>query len=169
MQKFIILCSAAFLAALSAGIFALNGFVRREKRADLPADLAAGIAGKSGLIAVEEPRPLSAVVPPLIVRGRARGNWFFEGSFPIMLADRDGRIIAESHASAVLDPDNPESTWMTAEFVPFEGKIEFQSPVFPDADKEHFSRRGTLILRKDNPSGLPEHDDALEIPVYYDL
>jgi len=24
---------------------------------------------------------------------------------------------------------------------------------------------GTLILEKDNPSGLPEHDDSLEIPV----
>ncbi len=23
----------------------------------------------------------------------------------------------------------------------------------------------TLILLKDNPSGLPEHDDALEIPI----
>jgi len=31
-----------------------------------------------------------------------------------------------------------------------------------------FSRRGALILQKDNPSGLPEHDDALEISIRFE-
>lgn len=49
--------------------------------------------------------------------------------------------------------------WMTAEFVPYEAKLLFA--VDPDA----YSDRGTLILKKSNASGLPEHDDAIEIPV----
>ena len=50
---------------------------------------------------------------------------------------------------------------MTSEFVPFEAKLTFT------VDKNAYSNRGTLILRKDNPSGLSEHDNALEIPVVF--
>ena len=74
-----------------------------------------------------------------------------------MLVDWDGRIIAESFAQA-------QGEWMTEEYVPFEGKLVFNVP--PDAGPQ--SLLGTLILRKDNPSGLPEHDDAFEIPVRFD-
>lgn len=98
---------------------------------------------------------------PLTVKGKARGIWFFEATFPIVLTDWDGRIIAESHATA-------KNEWMTEDFVPFEGTLEFESQVFPGADEKNFSRRGYLILRKDNPSGLPEHDDALEIPIFFE-
>ena len=35
------------------------------------------------------------------------------------------------------------------------------------ADKNAYSNRGALILKKDNPSGLPEHDDALEVPILF--
>ena len=41
--------------------------------------------------------------------------------------------------------------------------VEFETPDIIDG----FSRRGFLMLKKDNPSGLPEHDDALEIPIYF--
>ena len=97
---------------------------------------------------------------PLIITGKARGPWYFEATFPVILVDWDGKIIAEHYAQA-------QGEWMTADFVPFEAKLEFESPVFPDADTTHFSRRGLLILRKDNPSGLPEHNDALEFGVFF--
>ncbi|MBN2884619.1 hypothetical protein JXE04_01715 [Patescibacteria group bacterium] len=32
-------------------------------------------------------------------------------------------------------------------------------------DQNIYSHRGTLILQKDNSSGLPSNDNALEIPV----
>jgi len=48
---------------------------------------------------------------------------------------------------------------MTEDYVEFEGKIEFQKPGVYD--------RGALILQKDNPSGLSEYDDALEISIEY--
>jgi len=43
--------------------------------------------------------------------------------------------------------------------VPLEATLTFT------ADPNVYSNRGALILQKDNPSGLPEYDDALEIPV----
>ena len=51
------------------------------------------------------------------------------------------------------------------EYVPFEGIIEFETP---EAISD-IANRGALIVRKDNPSGLPEHDDALEIPILYEM
>jgi len=107
---------------------------------------------KNNLIRLETPLPNQTVSSPLTIRGQARGSWFFEASFPVFLIDWDGRIIAQGIASA-------ESDWMTSEFVPFEATLTFT------ADKETYSHRGALILKKDNPSGLPKNDDALEIPI----
>ncbi len=110
---------------------------------------------KSDLIRLESPQAGDEIGSPLTVRGEARGNWFFEASFPIVLTDWDGKIIAESHAQA-------KSEWMTEDFVPFEGTLVFEAP-----DKTAVSNRGALILKKDNPSGLPRNDDALEIPIMF--
>ena len=90
---------------------------------------------------------------PLIIKGGARGTWFFEGDFPIVLTNWDGLIIAEGYATA-------QSDWMTEDFVPYEAVLEFIRP--------EFGERGSLILQKDNPSGLPANDDALEIPIYFE-
>ncbi|HBB43848.1 MAG: hypothetical protein UW27_C0017G0047 [Parcubacteria group bacterium GW2011_GWA1_44_13] len=107
---------------------------------------------KVDLIRISNPRPNQVIKSPLTITGEARGTWFFEASFPVVLANWDGLIIAQGIAQA-------KSEWMTTNFVPFEATLTF--PV----DKNVYSNRGALILRKDNPSGLPEHDDALEIPV----
>jgi hypothetical protein len=54
---------------------------------------------------------------------------------------------------------------MTEEFAPFTASLEFTNP-YPAGDPD-FMKRGFLILHKDNPSGLPENDNALEIPIYF--
>ncbi len=105
---------------------------------------------KSDLIRVNSPRPNQLIESPLTVEGEAKGFWFFEGSFPVKLLDADGNTLAQSVAQA-------KSEWMTEEFVPFEAKIEFST------QKEE----GTLVLEKDNPSGLPENADELRIPVKF--
>lgn len=107
---------------------------------------------KTNLIKLETPRPNEKISSPLTVKGQARGSWFFEASFPVFLVDWDGRIIAQGIAST-------KSDWMTTEFVPFEATLSFT------ADKNVYSNKGSLILKKDNPSGLSQNDDALEIPV----
>ena len=111
-------------------------------------------AQKANLIRLTSPRPNSTVSSPLTITGEARGYWYFEASFPVVLVDWDGRIIAEGIES---EKDN----WMTEDFVPFEATLEFT------VDPQVYSNRGSLILQKDNPSGLPEHDDALEVPILF--
>jgi len=108
---------------------------------------------KLNLIRLNYPRPNQGISSPLVVKGEARGMWYFEADFPVFLVNWDGLIIAQGIAQAQGD-------WMTEEFVPFEVTLEF------DASEEVYNR-GALILKKDNPSGLPEHDDALEIPIFF--
>jgi len=120
------------------------------------ADIKVDIAEKVGLIRVTTPLPEQVIASPLVIEGEARGVWFFEASFPLVLTDWDGRIIAQGYATALSD-------WMTEEYVPFRGVLEFEKPEFIG----EFSNRGALILKKDNPSGLPEYDDALEMTVYF--
>ena len=103
-------------------------------------------------IKVSKPQQNQEVQSPLIVEGEARGTWFFEASFPVKLLDANGNVIATHFAQAQGD-------WMTEDFVPFKAQIEFEKPA---------TDTGVLILEKDNPSGLPENDAKIEIPVRFD-
>ena len=107
---------------------------------------------KQEIIRIESPRPNQKITSPLSIQGEARGPWFFEGSFPLQLVDRDDTVLVEHFATA-------DAEWMTEEFVPFTAEIEFETPEFGD--------KGKLFLLKDNPSGLPEHDDVLEVPIRF--
>ncbi len=104
-------------------------------------------------IRLETPQHGETVSSPLIVRGEARGTWFFEASFPVVLTNWDGEIIAEGLASTTEE-------WMTEDFVPFEAELEFETP--------ELYKRGHLILQKDNPSDMRELDDAYEIIVLFE-
>jgi hypothetical protein len=108
---------------------------------------------KSDLIYMEFPLPGSRVASPLSIRGHAKGKWFFEGDFPVVLADANGKVIAKWYATA-------KKSRMTEAFVPFESVIKFKPP--------RSGSKGTLFLKKDNPTGRPEFDDALEIPVIFE-
>lgn len=104
---------------------------------------------KDNLIRVASPRPNAVVTAPLEVLGSARGTWFFEASFPIVVENADGGVIGQGIATALGE-------WMTEEFVPFSAKISYTLAT---------TQQAVLVLKKDNPSGLPEHDDELRIPV----
>jgi len=102
------------------------------------------------MIVVKTPHAGGVVGKEFIVTGEARGNWFFEASFPIEVVSMDGQILAGSIATA-------EGDWMTEGFVSFKSEIiDLPSAYIGPA---------TLILRKDNPSGLPENDAAILIPI----
>lgn len=110
---------------------------------------------KNDLIRLTSPLPGAILTSPVTITGEARGNWFFEASFPVFITDWDGKIIAQGTATA-------QSDWMTTDFVPFTATLTFTT-----ADiSGQYSDKGTLILKKDNPSGLSENDDALEIPIH---
>lgn len=108
---------------------------------------------KSNLIQVDSSFINVPVSPPFTIYGKARGNWYFEASFPIEIVDEKGKVIFQGYAQATDD-------WMTTEFVPFEAQVSFKVP--------EGVKSGKIILRKDNPSGLPENDDSIEIPVIFE-
>ena len=101
---------------------------------------------------LQTPLQNKVITSPLTLEGEALGSWYFEGDFPIILTDWDGKIIAEHYATA-LEP------WITEKFVPFKASLEFEIPEFGDI--------GSLILQKDNPKGEPKFDDAYEIPIRF--
>jgi len=55
-------------------------------------------------------------------------------------------------------PAQAQGDWMTENFVPFAATLDFTTPT---------TATGSLILEKDNPSGLPENDKQLTIPVKF--
>lgn len=97
------------------------------------------------------PLPNSIIKSPLTIRGEARGNWYFEASFPAKLYDANGKEL-------LAIPVMAGGEWMTTEFVPFEAVLTFNLPT---------TDTGTLVLEKDNPSGLPEHADSVTVPVRF--
>jgi len=103
------------------------------------------------LIQIDNPRPNQIIESPLFIKGKARGNWYFEADFPVKLFDDNGFLLGITPAQAL-------EGWMTEDFVPFNATLLFAVPSTP---------KGRLILEKDNPSGLPEHADELIIPVYF--
>lgn len=157
-MKNLLISSGAVIAIILIGYFAITRIPAPSAPEPAPQPQNQVLESlKGGVIYLESPRVEGKINSPLTVRGQARGPWFFEASFPLILTDWDGKIIAQSYAQA-------EGEWMTTDYVPFEGRITFENPSW-DAE---FSKRGTLILQKDNPSGLPEHDDAVEITVYFE-
>ncbi|MDP3901676.1 MAG: PQQ-dependent sugar dehydrogenase [bacterium] len=113
---------------------------------------------KMDLIRLDSPRPNQIVQSPLKIAGQARGYWYFEASFPIYVVDANGGQLGIGVAQAQPDSVTGEVNWMTEEFVPFMADITFTEPT---------TATGVLILRKDNPSGLPEYDDELAVPVLF--
>ncbi len=120
----------------------------------VPDDIATHIASKADKIVLTTPAPYERISSPVTITGKARGPWCFEASFPVTVVNWDGLIIGEGIATA-------DGDWMTTEFVPFTATVTFT------ADPDAYSDRGAIILQRDNPSGLPENDDALEVPVIF--
>lgn len=89
------------------------------------------------------------VTSPLTITGQARGSWYFEATFPVQLLDSKGKVLASVPAQAQDD-------WMTTNFVPFTVTLSFTNKT---------PQPGKLVFKKDNPSGLPQNEAQIEIPV----
>jgi hypothetical protein len=103
------------------------------------------------LIVIRTPKPNALLESPLRLEGKARGYWFFEANLPVTLLDESGQVISQGYVTA-------KTEWMTTEFVPFEGTLTFEPPT---------TKTGTLVFQKANASDLPQHDDALHVPVRF--
>ncbi|MFH0820153.1 MAG: Gmad2 immunoglobulin-like domain-containing protein [Candidatus Peregrinibacteria bacterium] len=131
----------SIIGAIVFGLLTLTGCNQQSREWTNP---------KTDKIQVETPQAYQQVTSPLVVTGQARGPWYFEASFPVRLLNDQGNELAVTPAQAQGD-------WMTEDFVPFTATLEFATT----------AKTGTLVFQKDNPSGLPEHDDELRMPVRF--
>lgn len=143
-------------ACLITIISVLRLFVYKKYTPVFPKELISSyqekIDAKKDLIKVTNIKAGDVITNPFVIEGEARGNWYFEASFPIELKDADENVL-------LLEPVQAKEEWMTTDFVTFSQEFYFE--------KEPTTSTGFLILKKDNPSGLPEHDDKIEIPVRF--
>jgi len=157
MKKTIILL--ILVLAVIAGLFALVSKYQakladrkaEEPGISQPAEQNIAPISKDDLIILNNPLPNQNVTSPLLIEGRARGSWYFEASFPINLYDENNNLIGQAVARAQGD-------WMTGNYVPFKAEINFNQAT---------SSQGTIVLKKDNPSGLPEYDNELIVPIKF--
>ncbi len=103
------------------------------------------------LVRVDVPLRGDTVTSPITITGEARGPWFFEATFPIIVVDSNDLIIGEGFAEATGD-------WMTEEYVPFKAEIKFEDGA---------AGEGAIVLMKSNASGMPEHDDEFDLPITF--
>jgi hypothetical protein len=137
---------------LVLGLFARPACARAIPEPTLPKN-EEGATASTTLLLPTLTTPLSDVQikSPLKVSGSAVGNWYFEASFPVILKDANGNILAVSPAQAQGD-------WMTTSAVPFVATLTWGTTT---------ATSGVLILKRDNPSGLPENDNEVSFPVLF--
>jgi hypothetical protein len=109
------------------------------------------VMGNTDLIRVDAPQCGALVGKSLHVTGAARGGWYFEATFPVRLLDERGETLAAGVAQA-------QGEWMTEAYVPFSAELKLTAAE---------GGNGTLVLERNNASGLPEHADELRVPVRF--
>jgi len=100
-------------------------------------------------VMVNSPKPGTTVNRDFRITGEAPGNWYFEASFPYKIIAPNGDVLAQSFCQA-------QSDWMTTKQVPYVCNVQ----VAVD-----YAGKATVVLMKDNPSGLPEHEDAIDFQI----
>lgn len=103
-------------------------------------------------ISVSSPRPNQSVDSVIAIQGEAKGFWFFEGQMSAEMQNAKGLKIGEGVVTA-------DSDWMTEEFVPFSGILNYSGGISGEM--------GKLIIKSANPSGLEENSKELVIPVVF--
>lgn len=107
------------------------------------------------MVKIISPLADQKISSPVMVKGMAFGGWFFEGSFPIQITDAAGTVLGE--APAVTTEDWAKAA-LAGEKIGFTAKITF---------KKTTAKQGYIVLKQDNPSGLPENDHEVKIPVNF--
>ncbi len=121
----------------------------KPKPSTVPAPEASSTEPLSTRVSVVSPRPNATVGQSFTVTGSAPGNWYFEAVFPIQVRDPDDNLIATGQGRA-------QSDWMVTSQVAFKSTITLS---------KKYSGPASLILLRDNPSGLPENADLVTIPI----
>ncbi len=134
---------------LAVGVF----FAAREGSHDSvvlpPQSVALYENASSSDIVLELPFPGAVVGKTFSLVGKARGGWYFEASFPARVVAEGGQILWQGPVTALGE-------WMTSELVPFNTEVKVP---------ESYIGKATIILENDNPSGMPENQKTLSVPI----
>lgn len=141
MNRWVILIGVFIITLIAAVVLIL-----------VPGPHTAKAPTESAKIVADTPKSGDAITSPLSISGKARGNWYFEAVFPIEVKNAQGTVVGQGQGRA-------QGEWMTTDFVPFTAAIDF--PPQPKGSA------GTIVLKKDNPSGDPARDEELDIPVTF--
>lgn len=147
------------LAASIGGVYFLSDAMRKADSYHVApsgtivpkANVGAAQSMPVSTISVTAPGKGDTVTSPLAISGKAWGSWYFEGVFPVRLVDENRKEIARDQAHA-------QGEWTVMDFVPFRAELSFPPPA---------TKTGILILERDNPSGLPQNAQSVEIPVTF--
>lgn len=125
-------------------------FIYFAKGPTAPSPMPQVATSADGSITVSAPGINAMIASPVAIAGEAMG-WYFEAVFPVKILDGDGTVLGEGQAQA-------QSDWMTTSSVPFSTTISFTTPKYAT---------GTIIFRKDNPSGLSKYDEEFSLPIRF--
>lgn len=101
-------------------------------------------------VTLEMQKANTIVTSPFEIKGYAPGSWFFEGQLL-------GEIKTASNETLATFPLQAQGGWMTTDPVLFTGKAAF---MVENADASIY-----LIIKNDNPSGLPENEKSAAFPL----
>lgn len=104
----------------------------------------------SAQVSVLSPGPGGSVDKTFTVTGKAPGSWFSEAQFPIQVRSANSDVIGDGTA-------HTDGDWQSNNSVSFTADVTINDPTYKGTAR--------LILMRDNPSGMPENDDSVEIPI----
>lgn len=100
---------------------------------------------------ITTPTAQEPITSPVTITGEATGSWYFEATFPVTITDAYRKILGQHYVTATKD-------WMSESLVPFTTELTFATPT---------TGTGFLIFKNANPSGLPEYEKTLEMPITF--
>lgn len=108
-------------------------------------------SAKGVTVLVFSPAKDASVANPVAVVGEVPGSWSFEAQFPVQLKNSKNETVAQGTARVL-------GNWQTTALVPFSAQLTYTAAQ---------TGNGTIVLQKDNPSGLSQNDDSVTIPVHF--
>jgi hypothetical protein len=107
---------------------------------------------ETDLAVITDPVYGEVITSPLTITGKAKGSFYYNGTFPVKLVDGNGTMLGVTTAKAQGD-------WMTEEFVPFTATLLFTT------NTPHGT--ANLVLERNKPSGKRETIKEIVFPVDY--
>lgn len=110
---------------------------------------APAISGDTGNFVSFSIAPGAKVSGKMTATGSVKGAYFFEANLVMQILDANKNVLRSFPGSATTD-------WMTSEPVSFTTDLDFTGLA---------KGPGYIRIHNDNPSGLPENDRSIDIPV----